>query len=261
MPGSRSRHDTDLSTAEAIRRDFSAAWGELGAAWGVAPSTAAVQGYLLAHGGPLTEPEIRRALGLSHRAASLALLQCEEWGLIRRAAAPRRSGQRGPVATAYEMVGSNWEWFRRVAQARKERETDPVVPVLDRCVQAAAREARASHDPELAELAERLEGLGTFVRLFDRGVGVIVDGSPEATETLFALIGEVEPAALPRLLELVGTLPPRELARALTTLSRLSPRAARRLLSLAAQPALARLVRTSHVAAEARPPVAERDRR
>ena len=72
-----------------------------GAAWGVAPSTATVQGYLLAHGGPLSEPEIRRALGPSHRAASLALAQCQEWGLIRRADGARRSGQRGPAAAAW----------------------------------------------------------------------------------------------------------------------------------------------------------------
>ena len=59
------------ATAEQIRRAFAAAWGDIGAAWGVAPSTAAVQGYLLVHPEPLTEPEIRRALGLSHRATSV----------------------------------------------------------------------------------------------------------------------------------------------------------------------------------------------
>ena len=85
---------------EAIRRTFARAWGEIGASWGVAPSTATVQGYLLAHGGPLTEPELRRALGISHRAASLALAQCEEWGLIDRAEGtpalrPARAGSGG----------------------------------------------------------------------------------------------------------------------------------------------------------------------
>ena len=111
--------------ADRIRRDFASAWGEIGAAWGIAPSTAAVQGYFLTHGGPLTEPEIRRALQLSHRAASLALAECEAWGFIERSAAPRRSGQRGPAAVAYVVVGDNWEWFRRVAAARQEREAGP----------------------------------------------------------------------------------------------------------------------------------------
>ena len=78
--------------AEPIRRTFARAWGEIGASWGVAPSTATVQGYLLAHGGPLTEPELRHALEISHRAASLALAQCEEWGLIERAEGPAAPG-------------------------------------------------------------------------------------------------------------------------------------------------------------------------
>jgi DNA-binding transcriptional regulator GbsR (MarR family) len=113
--------------AEDLRRSFAAAWGRIGASWGVAPSTATVQGYLLVSDGPLSEPEVRRALGMSHRAASLALAQCEEWGLIERAETPRRSGQRGPAAVAWTVVRDHWEWFRRVAAARKQRETDPVL--------------------------------------------------------------------------------------------------------------------------------------
>ncbi len=72
----------------------------MGAAWGIAPSTAAVQGYLLVHGGPVTDAELREALGLSHRAIRLALASCEEWGIVRRADEPRRSGRRGPAGRA-----------------------------------------------------------------------------------------------------------------------------------------------------------------
>ena len=60
-------------TAESIRLDLAAAWGEMGAAWGVTPAIARVQAYLMARQEPLTEREVREALGLSHRAASLAL--------------------------------------------------------------------------------------------------------------------------------------------------------------------------------------------
>src|SRR5206468_3866986 len=71
-----------IAAPEQVRRDFARAWGSVGAAWGVTPSTAAVQGYLLLHGGPVTEAELREALGLSHRAALVALRDCEAWGLI-----------------------------------------------------------------------------------------------------------------------------------------------------------------------------------
>lgn len=229
--------------ADAIRREFASAWGELGAAWGIAPSTAAVQGYFLTHGGPLTEPEIRRALGLSHRAASLALADCEAWGLIERSDAPRRSGQRGPAATAYLVVGDNWEWFRRVAAARQQRETDPVMPVIERCVTRARSEA-ADHpgDSELAFLGDRLGGLLRFVREFDRGVGAFTTADAATTARLFGLLGELDEATLQRLLALVGSLPSDELATALGTVSRLSPTAVRRLLALSRTPGLARLL-------------------
>jgi DNA-binding transcriptional regulator GbsR (MarR family) len=233
-----------VSAAERIRREFAQAWGAIGAAWGVAPSTAAVQGYFLVHGGPLTEPEIRRALGLSHRAAAMALSECTEWGLIERAEGARRTGRRGPQAAAYLAVGNNWEWFRRVARARKERETDPVVPVIERCAELADQEA-ASGGPEAAELAHlsgRLDGLLRFVHLFDRGVAILVDASPTATQRLFALLDELDDASLRRLVALLETVDPHDLARATDALASLPPAAARRLVGLAGTPGIGRIL-------------------
>ena len=231
--------------AEQIRREFASAWGEIGAAWGVAPSTATVQGYFLAHGGPLTEPEIRAALGLSHRAAALALAECSEWGLIERATVARRTGRRGPAATAYVAVGDNWQWFHRVAKARKERETDPVIPVIARCAELArigAVDGRAGEGDELQELSRRLDGLLRFVHLFDRGVGLIVAASPPATEHLFAILAELDDTTIARLIELLESVEPAELASAARSIAGFSPRALRGLIGLAGTPALARLI-------------------
>ncbi|HEY6013922.1 MAG TPA: hypothetical protein VIU37_07940, partial [Candidatus Limnocylindrales bacterium] len=99
------------SAAEVIRLRLADAWGEMGAAWGVAPAIARVQAYLLARQAPLTEREVREALGLSHRAASLALAEAEGWGLIERVSEPRRVGRRGPAGAAYQAVGDHWRWF------------------------------------------------------------------------------------------------------------------------------------------------------
>jgi DNA-binding transcriptional regulator GbsR (MarR family) len=222
---------------EEIQRSFARAWGEIGASWGVAPSTAAVQGYLLAHGGPLTEPEVRRALGMSHRATSLALAQCEEWGLVQRAEAPRRSGQRGPAAVAWVMVGDHWEWFRRVAAARRARETDPVLPVIERCV----ADARAA-GPEAADLERRLAGLLDFVRRFDHGVEVFVRGDPAAIERLFLALDGLDGRTVDSLWRLIGTLEPGELASALQALGKLPPPAVRRLISVADSAAMRKLL-------------------
>lgn len=219
------------------------AWGEIGAAWGVAPSTATVQGYLLVSDGPLAEPEVRRALGMSHRAASLALAQCEEWGLVERADSPRRTGQRGPAAVAWSAVGDHWEWFRRVAQARKQRETDPVLPVIERCVtQAREAAAQAGAGAEIGILGDRLSALLDFVRRFDRGVELFVRGDARAIERVFGALGEIDDETADRLWRLVGELKPDEMVRAVEALSTLTPSAARRLVALADQPVLRKLV-------------------
>jgi DNA-binding transcriptional regulator GbsR (MarR family) len=226
-----------VAVPERIRRDFAHAWGEIGAAWGVAPSTATVQGYLLVHGGPLTEPEVRRALGLSHRAASLALAQCEEWGLVARADAPRRSGQRGPAAVAWEAVGDHWEWFRRVAAARRERETDPVLPVIRRCVQQARDVGPAADD-----LEQRLSALLEFVERFDRGVETFVRGGPAAIERLFLALDQLDPDSVERLWAMIGELDATDLAAALTALGKLPVGATRRLIALADSAAMRKLL-------------------
>jgi DNA-binding transcriptional regulator GbsR (MarR family) len=220
--------------AEDIRREFAAGWGRIGGAWGVAPSTAAVQGYLLAHGGPLTEADLRAALGLSHRATLIALAECESWGLIEQVD-PRRVGRRGPAARAWVPVGSNWQWFQRVAAVRKERETDPVLPLLDQCrlrAQAAGAE----------DLRQRLDGLVTFVHLFDRSLGTIVRTKPDTVGKLFRLLGRLDERTTDQLLAALGDMPDDELYEAARALASLPPGALRRMLGVAGKPAVLRLL-------------------
>ena len=168
------RARAEQPTAEDIRRAFANAWGEMGAAWGVQPSVARVHGYLLAHGGVLTEREVREALDLSHRAASLALAECESWGLLERVPDPRKGGRRGPSAVAYAVVDDRWRWFQRIAEQRLEREADPLVPRIETCLgYADAALATSPDDPELIRLHEWLTDLLGFVRLFDRAVRIV----------------------------------------------------------------------------------------
>src|SRR5256885_15899273 len=83
--------------AEEIRLRLADAWGEMGAAWGVAPAIARVHAYLMARQEPLTEREVPEALSLSHRAASLALTEAEAGGVGERGSPPPRVGRRGPA--------------------------------------------------------------------------------------------------------------------------------------------------------------------
>jgi DNA-binding transcriptional regulator GbsR (MarR family) len=215
--------------AEQIRIELAAAWGEMGAAWGVTPAIARVQAYLMARQEPLTEREVREALGLSHRAASLALAEAEAWGIVERVQEPRRVGRRGPAGTAYLAVGDHWQWFGRVIAERKVREGDPIIAVLE----AKEREAAAAlladpDDAEVAALRDWLSAFLVFVRLFDRAVGLVPQLEPRELERSLKLLGQIPDATILRLFDLLGGLPDQDVIQLVDALSRLSPAAARR---------------------------------
>lgn len=223
-----------MDEAEEIRRDFAAGWGRIGAAWGVAPSTAAVQGYLVLHGGALTEAEIRRALGLSHKAAFTALAEAESWGVI-ASTEPKRGGARGPLGRAWVAVDDHWEWFRRVAGARKQREADPVLALLDECL----RRADAVGDDALRD---RISSLLDFSHKFARGVNAVVRSDSAALAHLFGVLGRLDDETVDRLFATMASLPEDELAAAATALARMRLGLLRRLIALIRQPGLARLL-------------------
>jgi DNA-binding transcriptional regulator GbsR (MarR family) len=228
-----------VSDVEAIRRRFALAWGAMGGSWGVTPSTAAVQGYLLVHGGPVTDRELQSALGLSHRAIRVALEDGVAWGIIRQADEPRRTGQRGPAGRAWLALDDHWEWFRRVIAARKAREGDPVISILDQCLLDANK---AGRDAEAQDLQARASSLLTFVREFDHALSAVVRARTEVLRKLFAAMSRQDAKDLDRLLAALADVPEQELSAAMKTMSKLSPANLRRLLRLAGQPTVARLL-------------------
>jgi len=228
-----------VSETEQIRRRFAQAWGSMGGSWGVTPSTAAVQGYLLVHGGPVTDRELQDALGLSHRAIRVALEDGVEWGIIRQAEETRRTGQRGPAGRAWLALDDHWEWFRRVIQARKEREGDPVIAILEQCL-VEARKAPNSEDA--ADLRRRLERLLEFVREFDHALAAVVRAPTDALRKLFSVLATQDDQDLDRLLKALDDIPEDELGAAFKTIARMPAGSVRRLLRLAGRPTVARLI-------------------
>ncbi len=229
----------EVEAVETIRRRFAQAWGQMGAAWGIAPSTAAIQGYLLVHGGPVTDRELQEALGLSHRAIRVALADCEEWGIVRRAPELRRSGSRGPAGRAWLALDDNWEWFRLVVQGRKEREADPVIAILEQCLV----EARAlPSGEETRDLEQRLEKLTAFVGEFDHALSAVLRARVGTLRKLFRAISRQDPESLDRLLAVLADIPDDELDDALATVSHMSPAGMRRMLRLAGRQSIVRLL-------------------
>lgn len=218
-----------ITPAEEIRRRLADAWGDMGAAWGVAPAIARVHGYLLSRQAPLTEREVREALGLSHRAASIALAESEAWGLIERVPESRRVGRRGPRGVAYAAIGDHWRWFGAVVAQRKLREGDPAVVALATAAEeAAAAVVARPDDAELAALRDWLRSFLDFVRLFERAIGIIPQLDPRELERALRLIGRVPDDTALRLVRLLVAIPDRDVVPLLDAMSRLSPAGARR---------------------------------
>jgi DNA-binding transcriptional regulator GbsR (MarR family) len=205
----------------------------MGAAWGIAPAIARVHAYLMARQEPLTEREVREALGLSHRAASLALAEAEAWGLVERVAEPRRVGRRGPAGTAYQAIGDHWRWFGRVVAERKVREGDPIVSALEESLaETHAALVRQPADQDLLRLRDWLSTFLVFVRLFDRAVGLVSRLEPTELERALRLLGEVPDETIMRLVRLLEGLPDDDVLELVEALSHLSPGAARRATTL-----------------------------
>src|SRR3954462_13878877 len=200
------------ATAESIRLEVADALGGRGGSWGVTPAIARVQAYLMARQEPLTEREVREALGLSHRATSLALAEAESWGIVERVPEPRRVGRRGPAGTAYHAVGDHWQWFGRVIAERKVREGDPVIALLEKTATEAAAAAREHpEDRDLNGLSDWLTTFLVFVRLFDPGVRIVPQLEPRELERGLRLLGEVPDATILRLVHLLGGLDDRDI--------------------------------------------------
>lgn len=218
--------------AEQIAREFARAWARMGPLWAVPPALARVHGYLLVRRVPLSEREIREALRLSHRAASVALAECEAWGLIRRVE-PRRSGRRGPAGMAYQAVEDHWRWLRDLVAQRKLREADPIVRFLRGAVADAEAEA-ATHpdDAELASLRDWLAGFVDFVELVDRALTLIPELEPHELEQVMRIFGQLPDRTVLRLFRLLTTIPEKDATALIGGLSQLSPAALRRVAGL-----------------------------
>ena len=232
----RTQSAAESPTPEDVRVAFADLWGDMGPAWNVTPSVARVHGYLLVDGGTLTERDIREALGLSHRAASLALAELEEWRLVERVEDAPRGPRPGPSAVAWRVMGDRWRWFQRVAEERRAREADPLQPRLAVCRELAEQAvAAAPDDAEARRLRAWIAEIQGLATLFDRALRALSRAETGEIQAGFAVLSRVSDETLDSLLRLVGSLPEDELAETIEAVARTSPRTASRVMRAAAR--------------------------
>jgi DNA-binding transcriptional regulator GbsR (MarR family) len=151
-------------------------WGDLGGQWSVNRSVSQIHALLYLAEVPMTAEDIAEALGLARSNVSNSIKQLINWNLIRRV--PMRNDRRDH----FEAETNVWEIASRIAAGRKEREIDPAITALTRCLALAE-----SDDGVSATVRKRLKAMHDFTTSIDRWYGQMLGLSRGKREMLIRL--------------------------------------------------------------------------
>ena len=127
-------------------------WGEMGARWGVNRSIAQIHALLYLADAPLHAEEITEVLQIARSNVSNSLKELQALGLV------RREHVLGDRRDHFSATHEPWDMLMAIAEARKQREIDPMIEILRECAEAAEQ------DPDTPRLAvERLRRMEGFV--------------------------------------------------------------------------------------------------
>lgn len=127
-------------------------WGEMGSSWGVNRSVAQVFAYVFVAVEPVSAEDIAGDLKLARSNVSNCVKELLSYQLI------RHKPVKGDRRDFFEAETDPWEMMMRIAQARKQREIDPAMAVLEQSLREIREEGEA--DPAIVK---RLEGLDTVM--------------------------------------------------------------------------------------------------
>lgn len=179
------RHETiSRRQLTQVQDRFIAAWGQMGAAWGVSRTMAEVYALLYITAQPLNTDDVMDRLRISRGNASMSLRALAEWGLVSRA---HKRGDRKEYFLAEQDV---WALSRKVMRERLRREVLPLLATLHelrdatdkRAEQPAGAPLRLASDDEPAladarkpvtsaevrQLNDRIDALLALVQTVDR---------------------------------------------------------------------------------------------
>lgn len=150
-------------------------WGDMGGQWGVNRSVAQIHALLFLSAKPMTAEDIADQLGLARSNVSTSIKELGGWKLV------RRMPVMGDRRDHFEAESDMFEMVRRIAAGRKEREIDPAMAALERCVVEAEGDTKL--DPVAAH---RLNEMLVFLRTVD---GWYAEIMTVPTSKLMRLIG------------------------------------------------------------------------
>ena len=151
--------DAEIRAMPPAIEQFVLHWGEMGTRWGVNRSVAQIHALLYVSDKPKTAEEISEILGLARSNVSNSLKELLTWQLIRRVHV--MGDRRDHFAAETDL----WDMLLRIAIGRKQREIDPTIEVMNRCVEEANADKRVSKQAK-ARINEMLEFMTTMDNWF-----------------------------------------------------------------------------------------------
>lgn len=143
-----------------VMQKFILHWGEMGTRWGINRTVAQVYALLYLSPDPLNAEDITTTLSVARSNVSTSLKELQTWGIIK---VVHVLGDRRDHFTATKDV---WETFQKIIDARKRREVDPTLEVLQACI--AQLDGGDSRDKYVRQhLLDLLDFFATMVSLYE----------------------------------------------------------------------------------------------
>ena len=139
----------------AARAELLDAWAALGPAWGISPTMSQVHILCMLAPEPLNTDEVMAELSISRGNAHKSLKELVEWGLLRPTRLP---GDRKEYFVAEKDV---WRVVQIITRERKRKELQPVLDVLERCMETT----KGRRDAEAKAFREQLGELRDLAQL------------------------------------------------------------------------------------------------
>ncbi|MBV6634008.1 MAG: MarR family transcriptional regulator [Alphaproteobacteria bacterium] len=127
-------------------------WGEMGSRWGVNRSVAQIHAYMFVATSPVSAEDIARDLNLARSNVSNSVKELLSYQLI------RQTPVKGDRRDFFEAETDPWQVMMRLSEARKQKEIDPAIAMLDQALREIKEEGKA--DPAVIK---RLEGLDALL--------------------------------------------------------------------------------------------------
>ena len=173
---------------------YIAAWGQMGAAWGISRTMAEVHALLYITGQPLNTDEIMDRLQISRGNASMSVRALLDWGIV------GRTHKRGDRKEYYIAEKDVWALFRAIVCERMKREVDPLMASLfeirdltslDGAGRSRGGAVSAEEKQAILEHNKRLDAMLSFFRTLDKLGQRFASPQGRGLEVAATLLGKV----------------------------------------------------------------------